>query len=113
MFLESFSGYQVTDAYAGYEKVENVIRCLCWTHLRRYYLEAISLTSSKKEIPGSAGAKGRAYCDKLFALEKQWKHLLPEERKHKRLERSISVLNDFFCVGGKCKYESRAVKKSH
>lgn len=95
-FLEDFSGFLVSDAYAGYEKVENIIRCLCWSHLRRYYLEAIPLNSSKKEIPGSAGAKGRAYCDKLFALEKQWKSLSPEERKQRRLEQSIPVLKAFF-----------------
>jgi len=64
--------------------------------LRRYYLEAIPLNSNKKEIPGSAGAKGRAYCDKLFALERQWKPLPHEERKEKRLEQSIPVLNAFF-----------------
>ena len=61
-----------------------------------YYLEAIPLNSSKKEIPGSAAAKGRAYCNKLFALEKQWKHLPHEERRQKRLEQSIPVLNAFF-----------------
>jgi hypothetical protein len=28
-FLE---GFHVSDAYSGYEKVENIIRCLCWSH---------------------------------------------------------------------------------
>ncbi|WP_165916457.1 IS66 family transposase [Marinisporobacter balticus] len=73
-FLENFSGYLVSDAYAGYEKVTNIKRCLCWAPLRRYYLEAIPIDSRKKEIPGSAGAKGRAYCDKLFSLERKWKN---------------------------------------
>ncbi|WZL72010.1 IS66 family transposase [Clostridiaceae bacterium 35-E11] len=95
-FLEGFSGYLVSDAYAGYEKVDNITRCLCWTHLRRYYLEAIPLDSRKKEIPGSAGAKGRSYCDNLFSLERKWKKLSPKERKQKRLEQSIPVLNAFF-----------------
>lgn len=30
-FLEGFSGYLVSDAYVGYEKVENITRCLCWS----------------------------------------------------------------------------------
>lgn len=95
-FLENFHGYHVSDAYAGYEKVEGITRCLCFSHLRRYYLEAIPLDSSKKEIPGSGGAIGRAYCDKLFKLERKWKELTPEERKKNRLIYSIPVLEAFF-----------------
>jgi len=95
-FLEGFKGYHVSDAYAGYEKVERITRCLCFSHLRRYYLEAIPLDSRKKEIPGSGGAIGRAYCDKLFRLERKWKELSPEERKNKRLIYSIPVLDAFF-----------------
>lgn len=95
-FLEGFHGYHVSDAYAGYEKVERITRCLCFSHLRRYYLEAIPLDSRKKEIHGSGGAIGRAYCDKLFKLERKWKELSPEERKNKRLVYSIPVLDAFF-----------------
>lgn len=80
-FLSGFSGFHVSDAYDGYEKVEGITRCLCFSHLRRYYINAIPLDSGKKEIPGSGGAIGRAYCDKLFKLEKKWKMLSPEERK--------------------------------
>ena len=43
LFLEGFKGFLVSDAYAGYEKVEDVIRCLCWSHVRRYYIESIPL----------------------------------------------------------------------
>ncbi len=95
-FLEGFHSYHVSDAYAGYEKVEGITRCLCFSHLRRYYLEAIPLDSRKKEIPGSGGAIGRAYCDKLFRLERKWKELLAEERKKKRLIYSVPVLDAFF-----------------
>ena len=95
-FLEEFKGYHVSDAFAGYEKVEGITRCLCFSHLRRYYLEAIPLDSRKKEIPGSGGAIGRAYCDKLFKLERKWKELSPEERKKNRLIKSVPVLDAFF-----------------
>lgn len=95
-FLEGFHGFHVSDAYEGYEKVEGITRCLCYSHLRRYYLEAIPLDSRKKEIPGSGGAIGRAYCDKLFRLERKWKSLTPEERKKNRLIYSVPVLEDFF-----------------
>lgn len=95
-FLEGFQSYHVSDAYAGYEKVEGITRCLCFSHLRRYYLEAIPLDSRKKEIPGSGGAIGRAYCDKLFRLERKWKELSPEERKKNRIIYSVPVLDAFF-----------------
>lgn len=95
-FLAGFHGFHVSDAYEGYEKVEGITRCLCYSHLRRYYLEAIPLDSGKKEIPGSGGAIGRAYCDKLFRLERKWKGLPPAERKKNRLIYSAPVLEAFF-----------------
>lgn len=95
-FLAGFRGFHVSDAYAGYEKVEDITRCLCYSHLRRYYLEAIPLDSRRKEIPGSGGAIGRAYCDKLFRLERKWKELPPVERKKNRLIYSVPVLEAFF-----------------
>lgn len=51
-FLEGFHGFHVSDAFDGYEKVEGITRCLCYSHLRRYYIDAIPLDSGKKEIPG-------------------------------------------------------------
>jgi len=95
-FLEGFHGFHVSDAYVGYEKVAGITRCLCYSHLRRYYLDAIPLDSGKKEIPGSGGAIGRAYCDKLFRLERKWKELSPTDRKKNRLIYSVPVLEAFF-----------------
>lgn len=95
-FLRGFHGFHVSDAFDGYEKVEGITRCLCYSHLRRYYIDAIPLDSGKKEIPGSGGAIGRAYCDKLFKLEKKWKELTPEERRKNRLIYSVPVLDAFF-----------------
>ncbi len=95
-FLRGFRGFHVSDAYTGYEKVEGITRCLCYSHLRRYYLEAIPLDSGKKEIKGSGGAIGRNYCDQLFRLERKWKTLPPEERRKKRLQYSVPKLLEFF-----------------
>lgn len=95
-FLSGFQGFHVSDAYDGYEKVEGITRCLCYSHLRRYYMDAIPLDSGKKEIPGSGGSIGRAYCDKLFRFERKWKGLTPEERKKNRLVYSVPVLEAFF-----------------
>ena len=54
------------------------------------------MDSGRKEIPGSGGAIGRAYCDKLFRLERKWKELSPVERKKNRLIYSVPVLEAFF-----------------
>ena len=33
--LEGFNGYLITDAYAGYDKVLDIKRALCWSHYLR------------------------------------------------------------------------------
>lgn len=111
-FLEGFHGYHVSDAYAGYEKVDDITRCLCFSHLRRYYLESIPLDSKKKEIPGSGGAIGRAYCDKLFRLERKWKELEPKERKKNRLIYSVPVLDAFFSWAKNVSTNQDSLKKA-
>ena len=40
-FLKGFEGYLHTDAYSGYNKVPGVVRCMCWAHLRRKFVEAL------------------------------------------------------------------------
>jgi len=112
LFLQGFSGFLVTDAFSGYEKVEDITRCLCWSHLRRYYIKAIPLDNRKKELPGSAGAIGRAYCNKLFKFEKKWKNLTPEERKQKRLEESVPILDAFFAWAKKVRTNQEPLKKA-
>ena len=94
--LERFQGYLITDAYAGYEKVENITRALCWSHCRRHMIESIPLDSRGKEIPGSKGAEGREYINLLFKVEEQIKSLSPEEKKQKRQEASRPILDAFW-----------------
>ena len=94
--LENFHGYLVTDAYAGYEKAEEVKRALCWAHCRRYFIESIPLDNKGKEIPGSKGAKGREYINLLFKIEEEIKELSLEERKQKRADASRPILDAFW-----------------
>lgn len=91
-----FQGYLVTDACSSYEQVEGIARSLCWSHLRRYYIESIPLDSSGKELKGSKGAEAREQCDKLFRIEKQIRDLGPQERLEKRKELSQPVLEAFW-----------------
>lgn len=93
--LHGFHGYLVTDAYAGYEKAEEVKRSLCWAHLRRYFIESIPLDQAGKELPDSKGEEGREFINLLFLLEEKIKPLSPEERKEKR-QSGAKALTDAF-----------------
>lgn len=95
MLLEGFNGYLITDAYAGYDKVPDIKRALCWSHARRYLIESIPLDAKGKEIPGSKGAEGREYIDLLFKVEKEINDLPAEEKKRKRQDVSEPILEAF------------------
>lgn len=93
-FLQDFKGYVHSDGYSGYNKLAGIVRCGCWAHLRRKFIEA---------IPGgsSSGLKthaeiGRDYCDELFSIERRLDALSPAERYAKRLELERPVLDGFW-----------------
>lgn len=98
-FLVDYKGYVHTDAYKGYEKVNGITRCLCWTHLRRYFVEALpkDMESPESTIP----AQAIAYINKLFEIENKLEVLSPEGRKAQRLEQEMPVLNAFWSWGEK------------
>ena len=95
-FLKDFRGYVHSDGFSGYNKLTDVIRCGCWAHLRRKFIEAIP----GKKAPGTPPTNaeiGRDYCDQLFEEERKLKELPPEERKVKRLETEKPILEAFWC----------------
>ncbi len=94
--LQGFSGYLITDAYQGYEKIEQVKLSLCYAHLRRYFIDSIPLDKKGKELPGSKGAEGREYINQLFQLEANLKDLSNEERKKQRQNGVKSLLDAFW-----------------
>lgn len=94
--LSGFHGYLTTDAYSGYESVEDIKRNLCWAHVRRYFVESIPLDSNGKEISGSKGAEGREFINLLFKLEQEMSDLTYEEKKAKRQEVSRALLDAFW-----------------
>ena len=89
-----FHGYLVTDAYTGYDSLDGICRALCWSHVRRYYIDSIPLDSRGKEISGSKGAEGREWCDCLFQIEKKLKALPSEKRLQKRQDGRIPISNN-------------------
>jgi hypothetical protein len=93
-FLKEFKGYLHTDAYSGYNKVSGITRCLCWTHLRRYFVDALpkDIQSPEATLP----SHGIVYCNKLFEIEKNLEKLSREERKSERLKQEKPVLDAFW-----------------
>lgn len=94
--LKGFHGYLTTDAYIGYEKVEGIIRNLCWVHIRRYMVESIPLDTNGKELSGSKGAESREFINLLFKLESEMKDLTYEAKKEKRQKASRAILDAFW-----------------
>lgn len=84
-FIDNFSGTIICDGYSAYDKIKNVNFANCWAHVRRYWLKA----NSKN---GQIGVK---FCDDLFQLERQFKHLSPSKRRKKRLKYSKPIVDKF------------------
>lgn len=85
-FLGDYSGKIVCDGYSAYDNIEGVTFANCWAHVRRYWLKA----GSKN---GRIGVK---YCDDLYQLERQFKHLPPSKRRKKRKKFSRPIVEQFF-----------------
>lgn len=95
-FLKDFKGYVHSDGYSGYNKLSGIIRCGCWAHLRRKFVEAVP-DKKAKDAPLTNAEIGRDYCNQLFKMEEALKDLAPNERYIKRLELSKPVLEAFWC----------------
>lgn len=93
-FLSGFKGYLHTDAYSGYGVVKNLKRCLCWSHARRYFVDA--MPKAVKSAEATLPQQGIVYCNKLFEIEEKLKNLPPEERRVQRLKQEIPVLEAFW-----------------
>lgn len=93
-FLKGFKGYLHTDAYSGYNKVPEVTRCFCWTHLRRNFVDA--LPKDIKSPAATVPRQGINYCNQLSEIEKKLVNLSSEERKSERLKQEKPVLEAFW-----------------
>jgi len=94
-FLNGFKGYLHTDGYAGYHSLPEEITVVgCWAHARRKFEEALKLVPQGKR--GNSGPLiGKQFCDRLFAMEKEWAEFSPKERLEKRQELAMPVLDEF------------------
>jgi len=93
-FLDGYAGYIHTDGYRGYEKVTGVTRCMCWSHLRRYFVDALpkDIKSPQATIPAEAIQR----INQLFEFEKRLEVLTPEKRKEERRILETEILDGFW-----------------
>jgi transposase len=95
-YLKAFKGFLHSDGYSGYNKLKDIVRCGCWAHLRRKFVEAIPENKAKGAPPTDAEI-GRDYCNQLFTIEEILSGLSPEEKFNKRLELEKPILDAFWC----------------
>lgn len=89
-------GYDLmTDGYKGYNKVPEVQRCCCWSHIRRYWLRAIP-KGHEKDYTHPA-VQGFLYCNKLFEYERSYreKGLSLKQTYNRRLKDQKPVIEAF------------------
>ena len=94
-FLDGFNGYIITDAYGGYNILKSVVRCSCWSHARREFVNALKSMPEKSRGKPCDADIGLAYCDKLFGIERKYHDSTAKQRFDARLLESKPVLDEF------------------
>jgi transposase len=87
--LGNFKGYLQTDGYAAYRQYkekEGVTHLACWAHARRYFDQA--KTQDKLRAEYALGL-----IQDLYTIERELKEGTSEDRKEKRLEKSLPIIN--------------------
>jgi transposase len=88
--LRDFTGILQADGYAGFSKLYEggrVLEAACWAHVRRKFVDLYELHQSA--IAGEALDR----IGSLYAIEKQIRGRLPDERRAVRQERSRPLLD--------------------
>jgi len=84
--------YLHTDGYDAYHTLENITVVGCWAHVRRKFNDAFKITGA----PDSPAKIGLDFCGQLFALERKFADMPPDERQKNRLEHSKPIAEAFF-----------------
>ncbi len=93
-FLDGYKNYFVSDGYAGYNRAGNDgIRCGCWIHMRRKFIEA---SPDKKMLSPSKAKTGYDFCEEILLRDRKLKELPPGERKKRRKQELKPIMDRFF-----------------
>lgn len=99
-FLKEFSGFFQTDGYAGYNKVDNIKRLYCLSHIRRKFHEIV-ITLNEEALKKSRAIIGFNYCEKLYKIEKELREAYSQDadyynkRYEIRLQKTAPLLDEF------------------
>ena len=78
----------------GYNGLKGVTRCLCCTHLRRAFVDALPKDIHAPEA--SKPVQALLWLNKLFEMEKELDGLSAEQKKKERLDREKPLLEAFW-----------------
>lgn len=95
--LDGYQGYVQTDGYGGYGEAcqqPGIIQVGCWDHARRKFVDAQKAQPSDKHKNVSKADIAVSKIAKLYAIERQIRHLSDEQKYQQRQEHSIPLLND-------------------
>lgn len=109
-FLQNYNGAIHVDGYAGYNILGNsnsVTRIGCWAHARRKFDETIK--SGKKEAK-TISKKFIDEINELFAWERKWAEIPPDERKTQRLIYSKPHIDKI--LEYRAKYDGKVLPKT-
>lgn len=94
-FLSGYTGWLQTDGYSGYDAVPGIRQAGCWAHARRYFTNALAgLPKEMKDAPCTS-REGLAYCNRLFAVERELAKLDDAARLAARQELCPPILDAF------------------
>lgn len=71
-FLKGFIGYLICYGYDAYNAVSDSKQCGCWTHTRRYFVNA--LPKDKSAYSTSVAAKEVNFCDRITTKRDCWQN---------------------------------------
>jgi transposase len=95
-FFKEYNGFLHTDGEQAYHNLPpDIIVVGCWAHVRRRFENTLK-SIPKENRKDTDAERGVAFINRLFALEREFKDLSPEDRYRLRLEKSKSVADEFF-----------------
>ena len=96
-FLDGYKYIIVTDGYQGYEKVEDVVHCICYAHVRRKFFDCLTKGAKKAYCTPRVGFDLCSYIITAEEyMEDQYGPLTPEDRVKYRHKISRPLVDKFF-----------------
>ena len=95
------------DGYVGYNAVNGVKRCGCWTHTRRYFVNV--MPKDKTAYGSSVAVKAVEFCNQIYHEEGLLEELTAKKRYEQHLPKVKPLVDAFFAwletvsVSGKSK----------